>query len=126
MTGGERVSLSRREFCQWMGASGFVGEGVSRSASGVPLTPQASAPAAAPGSDIGSLYPFVQQQADRSTLELSFLRPEFSDLPAWQTRARTTVLARLFYAPPAIAPAAQVIKREERGDYVQEYLTFQT
>src|SRR3954469_13330671 len=126
MTGGEDVSLSRREFCQWMGASGVISEAVSRSAIGRPHVQQPSPPAAAPGSDIGSLYPFVQQQADRSTLELSFLRPEFRDLQAWQTRARATVLDRLFYAPPAVAPAPQVFRREDRGDYLQEYLTFQT
>src|SRR4051794_12477103 len=98
MTGGDGVALSRREFCQWMGASGFITEAASRSAIGVRVAQQTPTPAAAPGSDIGSLYPFVQQQADRSTLELSFLRPEFRDLQAWQTRARATVLDRLFYA----------------------------
>src|SRR3954451_17209066 len=126
MTGGERVSLSRREFCQWIGTTGFLAEAVSRNASAAPLPQQASTADAAPGSDIGSLYPFVQQQADRSSLELSFLRPEFRDLKAWQTKARATVLERLFYAPPPVPPAPQVIRREDRGDYVQEYLTFQT
>ena len=120
------MSLSRRQFCQWLGASGFLADAASRSAIGAPLLQQPSTPAAAPGSHIGSLYPFVQQQADRSTLELSFLRPEFRDLQAWQARARTTVLERLFYAPPPVAPAPEVIRRDDRGDYVQEYLTFQT
>lgn len=120
------MSLSRRQFCQWLGASGFLADAASRSAIGAPLLQQPSTPATAPGSHIGSLYPFVQQQADRSTLELSFLRPEFRDLQAWQTSARATVLERLFYAPPPVAPAAEVIRREDRGDYAQEYLTFQT
>ena len=54
------------------------------------------------------------------------MQPEFRDLVTWQTKARATVLERLFYAPPPVAPAANVIRREDRGDYVQEYLTFQT
>jgi len=78
------------------------------------------------GSHIGSLYPFVQQQADRSNLELSFLRSDFRDLATWQTKARATVLERLCYAPPSVTPSADVIRREDRGDYVQETLTFQT
>jgi dienelactone hydrolase len=78
------------------------------------------------GSDIGSLYPFVQRQADASSLELSFLQSEFRDLQAWQTNARATVLERLFYAPPPVSPMADVIRREDHGDYEQEYLTFQT
>ena len=120
------MSLSRRQFCQWLGGSGLLTEVASRSAVNVPRVQQARTPPAAPGSHIGSLYPFVQQQADRSTLELSFLRPEFRDLAAWQTKARATVLERLFYAPPAAAPDVQLIRREDRGDYLQEYLTFQT
>jgi dienelactone hydrolase len=120
------MSLSRRQFCQWLGASGFLAEAASSSAMDVRPFQPTSAPATAGGSHIGSLYPFVQQQADRSTLELSFLRPEFRDLQAWQTRARATVLERLFYAPPPPAPAPEVIRRDDRGDYVQESLTFQT
>jgi len=117
------MSVSRRQFCQILGSSGFLADARFRGSIGVPLAQQAPA---APGSHIGSLYPFVQQQADRSSLELSFLRPEVVDLEAWQTRARATVLERLFYAPPAVAPAAEVIRREDRGDHVREYLTFQT
>ena len=52
--------------------------------------------------------------------------PQFRDLAVWQTKARAAVLERLFYAPPLVSPAAEVIRREDRGDYVQEYLTFQT
>ena len=59
-------------------------------------------------------------------MELSFLRPEFRDLKAWQHRARARVLDHLFYAPPAASPAPEVIRRTDRTDYVEEYLTFQT
>lgn len=120
------MSLSRRQFCQWLGGSGLLAEAASRSAIGLSFPSQVRTAEPATGSDIGNLYPFVQQQADRSTLELSFLRSEFRDLPAWQEKARATVLDRLFYAPPAAAPDVRLIRREDRGDYVQEYLTFQT
>jgi len=120
------VSFSRRQFCQALGGSGFLTGAALRGAIGVPVAQQARTAPAAPESHIGSLYPFVQQQADRSHLELSFLRPEFRDLDTWQTKARATVLEHLFYAPPPVAPAADLIRREDRGDYVLEYLTFQT
>jgi dienelactone hydrolase len=115
------VSLSRRQFCQAIGGSGLLADAASRG-----LVQQERTAEATPGSHIGSLYPFVQQQADRSKLELSFLRSDFRDLGTWQTKARATVLERLSYAPPPVAPAADVIRREDRGDYVQETLTFQT
>jgi len=77
-------------------------------------------------SHIGSLYPFVQRQADAARQELSFLHPQFSDLKQWKPAARKRVLDHLFYAPPMVAPDPQLIGREDRGDYVEEYLTFRT
>lgn len=78
------------------------------------------------GSHIGNLYPFVQAQADRSPLELSFLRPEFKSLARWKPTARTRILEHLFYAPAGIAPEPQLLRRTDRGAYIEEYLTFQT
>jgi dienelactone hydrolase len=119
-------SHNRRQFCQWLGASGLLaGATLSADAPGLELQAQAPSPLETE-SHIGSLYPFVQQQADRSPLELSYLRPEFRDLEPWQTRARAKVLEHLFYTPPPVSPAPEVIRRTDRGDYVQEYLTFQT
>jgi dienelactone hydrolase len=68
----------------------------------------------------------VQQQADRSTFELSFLRPEFKTLSQWQPAARAKIFEHLFYAPPRVAPQPRLIQRTDKGDYVEEYLTFQT
>jgi dienelactone hydrolase len=119
------MSLSRRRFCKSLAAGGLLAPSASRAAI-APLSQQAATPPAATGPHIGNLYPFVQRQADRSNLELSFLKPQFRDLAVWQTKARAAVLERLFYAPPPVSPAAEVIRREDRGDYVQEYLTFQT
>jgi dienelactone hydrolase len=77
-------------------------------------------------SHIGSLYPFVQRQADQQPQELSFLRPEYRELEEWKPQARKRVLGNLFYSPPAVEPAPQLIRRTDRGDYFEEYLTFQT
>ena len=75
---------------------------------------------------LGNLYPFVQGQADRSTFELSYLRNEFKDLRGWQRTARARVFDHLFYAPPKVDAKPELIRRTDRGDYVEEYLTFQT
>ncbi len=120
------MSLSRRQFCQAIGSSEFLAAAAWRSSIGMSLVQQGRTAEETTGSHIGSLYPFVQQQADRSNLELSFLRSDFRDLATWQTKARATVLERLCYAPPSVTPSADVIRREDRGDYVQETLTFQT
>ena len=47
-------------------------------------------------SHIGNLYEFVQKQADRSPLELSFLHSRFNNLKQWQPGARAKVFEHLF------------------------------
>jgi dienelactone hydrolase len=124
------VSVSRRDFCQWLGGSGLMA-GASFPLSATDLEPltvpqQGVAATAATGSHLGNLYPFIQQQADRSRFELSFLHADAPDLKTWQERARAKVIDHLFYAPPRVAPQPEVIRRLDRGDHVQEDITFQT
>ncbi len=117
------MSLSRRQFCQWLSATGaFAAQAFGSAAAEA----QALAGAAEIDSHIGNLCPFVQKQADRSALELLFLRPESRDLGRWQKGARAKVFEHLFYTPPRVSPSPEVIRRADRGDYVLEYLTFQT
>ena len=120
------MSLTRRQFCERIGAGGILSSTSAPFTLDLSGSSQPPAAAAQPDAHIGSLYPFVQQQADRSPLELSYLHPRFRDLPRWQKTARTRVLDHLFYSPAAVPANPQLIDRVERGDYVQEYLTFQT
>jgi dienelactone hydrolase len=119
------VSVSRRQFCEWLGGTSVLacvpvaGDAVRAA---LPFAPQDETT----GSHIGNLYPFVQKQADRSTSELSYLHADVRDLATWQAPARAKVLEHLFYAPPPIAPAPVALRREDRGEYIQEDFTFQT
>jgi dienelactone hydrolase len=115
--------MTRRRFCRSIGLSSLVSQasfGPSHLAGLVQTSPAADAP------HIGNLYPFAQKQADRSRLELSFLEARFSDLTSWQKTARARVLECLDYSPSPTAPAAHIIRRTDRGDYIEEYLTFWT
>ena len=56
--------------------------------------------AAATGSDVGSLYPFIESQAVKGEFPLSFLNPKLRSLRAWKRRARGKLLDLLDYAPP--------------------------
>lgn len=115
--------LTRRRFCQSLGASGLISQASfapSRPAGLLQTTP------AADGPHIGNLYPFAQKQADRSPLELSFLQSRFADLNSWQKIARARVLQSLDYSPPPAAAAPEILQRTDRGDYIEERLTFQT
>jgi dienelactone hydrolase len=116
--------LTRRRFCRSLGAGGLLSQAPFELTG---LDGLLQNPAPAPdGPHLGSLYPFVQKQADRSPLELSFLHARFRNLSSWQNRARARVLEQLFYAPPPVPPAPEVIRRTDRGDHIEEYLTFQT
>ena len=112
------MTISRRDFAQLLTAALPFGAALD-----LPQRPAALPDSAA---HVGSLYPFIQKQADRSPLELSFLRPEFKSLERWQLRARARVFDHLFYAPPPVAPDPQVLTRVDKGDHIVEYLTFQT
>ena len=59
-------------------------------------------------------------------MQLSVLRSEFSDLERWQLRARARVFDHLFYFPPPASPQEKILRRDDRGDYIEDYLTFQT
>ena len=113
------IPVSRREFFHWLAAAGLYVGGGGALEGKMPTREEI-------GSHIGNLYPFVQKQADRSPLELSFLRPEFRDLEQWQRSAREKVFQHLFYEPPPVDPQPEVMRRTDRGDYIEEVLTFQT
>lgn len=116
--------MNRRKFCQSLAGSSLLSQ-VSFSPTQLATVLQTGG--AAPDSPhIGNLYPFVQKQADRSPLELSFLQSRFNDLAAWQKLARARVLEHLCYSPAPVSPLPRVIRRTDRGDYIEEYLTFQT
>jgi dienelactone hydrolase len=115
--------MSRRRFCQSIGVSSLMAQASflpAHVSELVQTSPTADTP------HIGSLYPFAQTQADRSRLELSFLQARFSDLKTWQKTARARVLECLDYSPSPTAAAPQILRRTDRGDYIEEYLTFQT
>ena len=111
------MSVSRREFCQWLSAMGVQ---TPRAFVSVPAPAQGGIGAAESDSHIGNLYPFVQKQAERSPLELSFLRPESGTLQRWQPRARAKVFEHLFYAPPPVSPSPELIRRTDKGDHFLE------
>jgi dienelactone hydrolase len=75
---------------------------------------------------LGSLYPLVQELADTSPLELSYLKPQFKDLRKWQAAARAKLFELLLYSPARVDPQPQLISRTERDGYTEEYLNFRT
>lgn len=120
---------TRRQFVQWAGAA--LGGSFLPFASSAPQTSsgQKSDQAqvlAKTGSDVGSLYPFIQSQAMRGEFPLSFLREEFTDRQQWKEKARGKVFELLHYAPPRCPPRPEVVEKVDKGDYIREKIYFNT
>src|SRR5437899_5967503 len=105
------LPVNRRHFLQATAVAGFgsllKGEFDSLSAdvssSAAVLNPT--------GSDVGSLFPFIQSQAVKGEFPLSFLNSRFRSLRNWKKIARSKLLDLLHYAPPSCDPAAEMIER---------------
>lgn len=88
---------------------------------GVPIDPDL----APTGSDVGSLFPFIQSQV-KTTFPLSFLHPEHRDRQSWQRIGRSKLRELLRYEPAACDPQAEVVEKIDEGDYVREKVYFNT
>ena len=87
--------------------------------SGAPAPFQADA-------DAGTIYSEVQKLADQCRYPLSFLERSDSSVDEYRRVAREKVLELFHYAPPAVAPAPEVVGRWEHSDYIQEKILFST
>ena len=78
------------------------------------------------GPHTGSLDTFIQQLKPKGEVPLSFLQPAHTDLAAWKARGRAKMLELMHYTPEACAPQAEVLSRQDCGDYVREEIRFNT
>jgi dienelactone hydrolase len=77
------------------------------------------------GSDVGSLWPFIETQIP-TEFPLSFLNPRFTDLKAWKKAARGKLFELLHYAPESCGPKAEVVEQKDEGEYIREKVCFNT
>jgi dienelactone hydrolase len=78
------------------------------------------------GSDVGSLFPFIQSQAVKGEFPLSFLNRGHRSLRRWKRAARGKLLELLHYSPPECDPAAEAVERLDCGDFLLEKVWFNT
>lgn len=122
--------FTRRDVLRALGASGAFAAGL-RGLPGPPVNLGILAGRDArgekwEGSGLGSLYPFIKHQQQKTRRRLAYLNQLPKDLEAWKAEARARVLACLSYRPESCEPRAQVLERVDRGDYIRERVTFHT
>ncbi|MCC6446419.1 MAG: acetylxylan esterase [Armatimonadetes bacterium] len=76
--------------------------------------------------ELGSLFPFIKEQAAGASHPRSFLSGRYNSAEAWKKAGRKTVFDLLHYRPPRCAPRPEVIERRDMGDCIRERVTFQT
>ena len=126
MTPPRTTRVNRRNFLQTTAVAG-LGSMLNGQFSSLATEAGPSATALKPtGSDVGSLFPFIQSQAVKGEFPLSFLNPRFRSLRSWKKTARGKLLDLLHYAPPPCDPAAETVERVDCGDYFRERVRFNT
>jgi dienelactone hydrolase len=78
------------------------------------------------GPHTGTLDAFIQKLRPQGELPLSFLNAEHRDLAAWKKTARAKMFELLHYTPEKVAPNAEVVSRQDRGDHIREEIRFNT
>lgn len=125
-TSSRSLLVNRRNFLQVAATAGvgsMLGGQFGALAAGADFT---ATPATPTGSDVGSLFPFIQSQAVKGEFPLSFLNPRFRSLRRWKKTARGKLFELLHYAPAACKPAAETVERVDCGDYIREKVVFNT
>lgn len=123
-----KVRVNRREFLHTATAAGLgtMLPAGFKPLSAAPVSTSPTVSAGPIGSDVGSLFPFIESQAIRGEFPLSFLSPRFRSLRSWKRRARGKLLELLHYAPAPCKPDAEIVERVDCGDYVCEKVRFNT
>ena len=125
-TSPRKLLVNRRNFLQVAATAGvgsMLGGHFGALAAGTDFT---ATPARPTGSDVGSLFPFIQSQAVKGEFPLSFLNPRFRSLRSWKKTARSKLLELLHYSPAPCKPEAETVERVDCGDYFREQVFFNT
>lgn len=77
-------------------------------------------------SDSGSVYPDVMRIANRAPFSHSFLDQRFRDFSAYKAEGRRIAFQALGYNPPPVAPKAEVVDRQDLGEFIREKVVFST
>lgn len=125
------AAFTRRRFLQATAAAGLTPlvpspSSVSIAAVGNAGPGPVSLENAKTGSDVGSLFPFIQSQAVKGEFPLSYLNDRFRSVSRWKKVARGKLLDLLHYAPPPCAPEGEVVESVDCGDFVREKVYFNT
>ena len=77
-------------------------------------------------SDVGSMWPLIQNQAKRAYFPYSFTRDNYTDLKTWKHVTRNRLVDLLHHTPVQWPPKPTKLKETDAGDFMIEEITFST
>src|SRR5687768_10092509 len=77
-------------------------------------------------SDSGSVYPLIEKLAGTGNFTHSFLSERFRNVGDYRREGRRLLLDAFGYRPPAVAPQAQVVHRQELPEFTREKIVLST
>ncbi|MGZ8938086.1 MAG: dienelactone hydrolase family protein [Limisphaerales bacterium] len=129
----KKNEISRRDFlirsgvvCSGALAVGECSAGAAEGANGEVGIKMGGSGGKAMNSDVGSLFPVIENEAVKGEFPLSFLNGKFRNVKRWKREARGKLLELLHYAPERCDPRAEVVEKVDLGDYVREKVYFNT
>ena len=78
------------------------------------------------GADSGSLYPYLEEISQQSKFSLSYLSRKYKSPEEYKKAARAKLHELFHYNPPSVEKKPEVVGREDKGDYIQEKVYFNT
>ncbi len=78
------------------------------------------------GADSGSLFPDIERLAGTGEFSGSFLSGKFKNVDEYRREGRRVMLESLAYRPKPVAPRAEVVDRQDLGEFIREKVLFST
>jgi dienelactone hydrolase len=129
-------AATRRDFLGTLGAgslAAIVAAAQQSSASGdeaaaedCPAPPDQPRELKPSEANLGSLFLQVQSLAESGDYPYSFIGSKFKSLAEFHEQGRAKVFECFGYRPPPVAPKAEIIARDDCGDFIREKLLFST
>jgi dienelactone hydrolase len=118
----------RRRFLQTLGtlsALGVTAESPAQSNTSA-MPPDIPRELAQTSADLGTLFAEAQALSGPERYDMAFVGDRFKDLDAFKRAGREKVFEVLLHRPPAVAPRAEVLQRDDLGTYIREKVVFNT
>jgi dienelactone hydrolase len=124
--------MDRRKALSLIGSAPLAGFAAGSASNAVAQQQETGAPPDLPrelkpdGADMGTLFPDMERLVGRNQYPYSFLTDRFRSVEEYRKAGREVVLDALGYRPAPVPFNAEVVDRQDMGDFIREKVLFST